>query len=73
MLIDGSLQEETLIQALAAVINQHEILRTTFHHRPGFPIPIQIIAAQSWPNITRTAAEYHNDIDQASFLRGAVA
>ncbi|HEY9300096.1 MAG TPA: condensation domain-containing protein, partial [Phormidium sp.] len=33
LLIEGNLNQKTLKEALQAVINRHEILRTTFHRR----------------------------------------
>ncbi|BAZ11500.1 amino acid adenylation domain-containing protein [Calothrix sp. NIES-4071] len=49
ILITGSLNEKLLKSALQKVINRHEIFRTTFHHRPGIKIPIQVIADTSIP------------------------
>ncbi|RUT04340.1 non-ribosomal peptide synthetase [Dulcicalothrix desertica PCC 7102] len=54
ILITGNLSEKLLKSALQKVINRHEIFRTTFHHRPGVKIPIQVIAdisTQTWRNI----------------------
>jgi len=42
-LIEGNLNMATLEIALQKVINRHEILRTTFHRRPGIKIPIQVV------------------------------
>lgn len=54
ILITGNLSEKLLKSALQKVINRHEIFRTTFHHRPGVKIPIQVIAdtnTQTWRSI----------------------
>jgi len=53
--LEGELKLEVLKEALHRVANQHEILRTTFHQRPGIRTPIQIIADSgklSWKNIS---------------------
>lgn len=52
--LEGKLKAEVLKEALQTVINRHEILRTTFHRRPGIKIPIQVIADNSkllWHNV----------------------
>ncbi len=43
VLIRGRLNIEHLQSALHTIIHRHEILRTTFHHRPGIKVPIQVI------------------------------
>ena len=51
ILIDGSLEEAALKEALRKVIDRHEILRTAFHSRPGLELPLQIVldnASPSW-------------------------
>ena len=47
ILIEGNLEIEVLKRAFQKVVNQHEILRTTFHCRAGISIPIQVIADSS--------------------------
>ncbi len=42
-LIEGNLNRAALKEALQKVINRQEILRTTFHRRPGIKIPIQVV------------------------------
>ncbi|MDF5732842.1 MAG: condensation domain-containing protein, partial [Rhizonema sp. PD38] len=52
--LEGKLNTKILKEALQAVINQHEILRTTFPRRSGIKIPIQVIAQSSsflWKNV----------------------
>ncbi len=54
ILIEGQIRAEFLKEALQKVVNRNEILRTTFHRRPGLKIPIQAIAdtsKQSWRTI----------------------
>jgi amino acid adenylation domain-containing protein len=43
MLIEGDLKRAALEEALRSVVSRHEILRTTFHRRPGIKIPVQVI------------------------------
>ncbi|MBD2040237.1 non-ribosomal peptide synthetase [Microcoleus sp. FACHB-672] len=50
ILIEGNLNQEALKEALQAVINRHEILRTTFHRRPGLKVPIQVIESFTIPS-----------------------
>ena len=40
--IDGKLDADVFKQALAHVINQHEILRTTFQLLPGMSVPVKV-------------------------------
>jgi len=46
----GTLDESLLAAALAAVVERHEILRTTFHRLPGMTVPLQSISegAPAW-------------------------
>jgi amino acid adenylation domain-containing protein len=51
ILIEGTLNEASLKEALRKVIDRHEILRTAFHSRPGLELPLQIVvdsASPSW-------------------------
>jgi amino acid adenylation domain-containing protein len=41
--IDGPLEIDALEAAVQAVVTQHEILRTTFHHISGMEYPLQVI------------------------------
>ena len=47
--VKGELQLEILKQAIAQVINRHEILRTKFVRRPGIVVPIQVIGDLQTP------------------------
>jgi len=54
VLLEGNLQPEILKEALQKVVNQQEILRTTFRHLPGMKTPVMVIAdnsSLSWQNI----------------------
>jgi amino acid adenylation domain-containing protein len=42
-LIRGSLQESRLRQAIAYLVDRHEILRTVFHRRAGLRLPFQVV------------------------------
>lgn len=44
VLITGDLNINILKKVLQNVVNQHEILRTSFHCLPGMTIPLQVIA-----------------------------
>ena len=50
ILIDGPLDHDRLQQALQRIISRHEILRTTFHRRPGIKIPIQVVSESILPS-----------------------
>ena len=41
--LNGDLQTEVLQEALRRVLEQHEILRTTFHTLRGMEVPLQVI------------------------------
>jgi amino acid adenylation domain-containing protein len=41
--IDGGLEIATLLTAVARVVEQQEILRTTFRYLPGMTLPLQVI------------------------------
>jgi amino acid adenylation domain-containing protein len=43
ILIEGKVDIETLKTALNNVVNQYQILRTTFHCLPGMTMPLQVI------------------------------
>jgi len=47
ILIDGNLKVEVLKEALQELVNQHEILHTTFHSLAGMKFPIQVIENRS--------------------------
>lgn len=48
--LEGILDIEVLHTATHKVIHRHEILRTTFHRRPGIKFPIQVIMETSTPS-----------------------
>src|SRR5436853_3924040 len=47
VLIEGSLKADLLRDALNQIVSRHEILRTTFHRRPGILLPIQVVNDRS--------------------------
>lgn len=49
ILLKGELQLKILQEAVQHVVNRHEILRTSFHTRPGIAIPMQVINPSSNP------------------------
>jgi amino acid adenylation domain-containing protein len=50
ILIEGSLEEATLREALRKVIDRHEILRTAFLCPPGLELPLQILVDSGSPS-----------------------
>src|ERR1700682_3308849 len=51
ILIEGDLKRASLEEALQQVITRHEVLRTTFHRRPGIKIPIQVVGRSTPPDL----------------------
>ena len=51
--IKGKLEPSILENAIAQVISNHEILRTTFNFVPGMSLPLQVIAADGNCNLTQ--------------------
>jgi amino acid adenylation domain-containing protein len=49
VLVEGPLCTGTLKDALRAVVERHEILRTGFHQRPEFRMPLQVINERGVP------------------------
>lgn len=43
LLIEGDLEEQTLREALQAVVGRHQSLRTVFSQLPGMVVPLQVI------------------------------
>ena len=40
----GKVEPEALRAAIEALVGRHEILRTTFHRRPGMKLPLQVVS-----------------------------
>ena len=40
----GKVEPQTLRAAIEALVGRHEILRTTFHRRPGMKLPLQVVS-----------------------------
>jgi len=51
ILIEGSLDTGILTSALQKILDRHEILRTSFHCRPGMTDPLQTVGAIGTPFI----------------------
>ncbi|MBD2625735.1 non-ribosomal peptide synthetase [Trichormus variabilis] len=64
-LIVGNLNIEVLQEAITAVVNCHEVLRTNFHSLPGVKIPVQVIQNQNLYN-WQTVDLSHYDSDEQS-------
>src|SRR6185295_18349493 len=47
--IAGDLQPERLMQALARVVERHEVLRTRLQPMPGLLVPVQVVDDQAAP------------------------
>lgn len=56
LLLEGDLQTEIFRQSVQAVVNRHEILRTTFHLPRGMKVPFQVIrdSIPSWHRVDLT-------------------
>jgi amino acid adenylation domain-containing protein/non-ribosomal peptide synthase protein (TIGR01720 family) len=82
ILIEGSLDEDRLDQALRRIVSRHEILRTTFHRRPGIKIPIQVVTEDSLPSLRQVSGDIEDvmrqersvphDFESGSLLRACV-
>ncbi|MEM1254716.1 MAG: amino acid adenylation domain-containing protein [Cyanobacteria bacterium P01_H01_bin.21] len=57
-LIAGNLDLQAFKDTLQAVVNRHEILRTTFQYLPGMTVPLQVIAEDS-----KISVDEHNLTD----------
>lgn len=70
LLLEGSLNNEVLREAVQNVVVRYQILRTTFHCLPGMKTPIQVVAddaAISWRELHfsgGTLAEQEHQIDE---------
>jgi amino acid adenylation domain-containing protein len=47
--LEGRLRMDRLRAAVQAVVDRHDILRTTFHRTPGIKVPVQVVAEQGSP------------------------
>ncbi|HEX8089496.1 MAG TPA: condensation domain-containing protein, partial [Blastocatellia bacterium] len=70
ILLRGDLKIDALKQALQNVVDRHQILRTTFHKRPGTKLPVQVInenAAPLWEEIDlsdRSVSQREAELDE---------
>ncbi|HEX3251444.1 MAG TPA: amino acid adenylation domain-containing protein [Pyrinomonadaceae bacterium] len=82
ILIEGSLDHERLDHALRRIVRRHEILRTTFHRRPGIKIPIQVVTENNLPSLCQVSGDIEevmgqerslpHDFESGSLLRACV-
>src|SRR5215467_14269989 len=50
ILIEGSLDAESLRNTLQDIVNSNEAFRTTFHRRQGMKLPIQVVSETGDPS-----------------------
>lgn len=43
VLVEGAMNREALVEALAELVRRHEVLRTVFHELPGLSLPVQVV------------------------------
>ncbi|HEX6284218.1 MAG TPA: AMP-binding protein, partial [Pyrinomonadaceae bacterium] len=60
--LTGKLHDDVLRSAIAGVVEQHEILRTSFQRQPGMRTPVQVIGEQPalGVSVLRLAEEDHS-------------
>ena len=66
--LDGCLQVANLLAAIEQVVQQHEILRTTFRCLPGMTIPLQVINETGQPLVTVHYTEGRDAEEQATLI-----
>lgn len=87
--LDGDLDAGLLRQALERIVARHQILRTTYHHTSGIPLPVQAIGESAeidWREVDLRiqdetdlgrgcceAAQRCFDLDRGPMLRGVLA
>jgi amino acid adenylation domain-containing protein/thioester reductase-like protein len=64
-LIVGNLNIEVLQEAITAVVNCHEVLRTNFHSLPGVKIPVQVIQNQNLYDWHTVDFSHYNSDEQS--------
>ena len=64
LLLEGQLDVGALREALGAVVERHEILRTTFRPTPGLRLPLQVISEAATPDLH--VVEDHGDASRAT-------
>src|SRR6185369_9133231 len=55
--LEGALDVARLEEAIVAVVERNEILRTSFHRLPGMQFPLQVIEASFRPTLTVLSAD----------------
>ncbi|WP_020479985.1 non-ribosomal peptide synthetase [Mastigocladopsis repens] len=63
--INGNLNTNTLKAALTQIVQQHEILRTTYRYLPGMTIPLQVIVDNSFDWQHHDLSNHHPQEQQA--------
>jgi amino acid adenylation domain-containing protein len=61
VLLEGRLDPAALRSALEQAAGRHEILRTTFHRRPGMKLPLQVVAEEAAPEWQAADADHHDE------------
>lgn len=69
VLIEGKLDADALREALQAIIQRHEILRTTFQDLPGMKYPVQVIADQLNPLWQQVDLKRQSEQEQAIAIK----
>ncbi len=67
IMLEGDFNTDKLNEVLQRITDRHEILRTTFHHRPGIRLPIQVIADRSIAAIRTVDLEHQESLDEATY------
>ena len=67
IMFKGDLNTDKLNEVLQQITDRHEILRTTFHHRPGIRLPIQVIADRSIPELRTVDLQQQKSLDEAAY------
>jgi amino acid adenylation domain-containing protein len=57
VLLEGRLDPAALRAALEQAAGRHEILRTSFHRRPGMKLPLQVVADEAAPEWQAAGAD----------------
>jgi amino acid adenylation domain-containing protein len=65
--MEGEIDVDTLKAAISEIVNQHEILRTNFHHLPEMPLPLQAI--ESDHDVEFREIESSEDNHREKFVR----
>jgi amino acid adenylation domain-containing protein len=64
LVLEGTLDGPALREALRQVVARHEILRTTYHRRPGMKVPLQVIGDEALVDWRKMEGEAEKGIAQ---------